>query len=73
MLQSIIGVLFGTNNKIKIQLDKSIYYTGEEVKLNYATWQIMFYYFYICFPFILHRLLERSCLRLTRHLNIMRL
>lgn len=31
MLQSIIGVLFGTNNKIKIQLDKSIYYTGDEV------------------------------------------
>ena len=32
MLQSIIGVLFGTNNRVKIQLDKSIYYTGDEVK-----------------------------------------
>ena len=31
MLQSIIGVLFGTNNRIKIQLDKQIYYTGDEV------------------------------------------
>lgn len=39
MLQSIIGVLFGTNNKIKIQLDKSIYYTGEEVKI------LAFYFF----------------------------
>lgn len=31
MLQSIIGVLFGTNNRITIQLDKLIYYTGDEV------------------------------------------
>ena len=31
MLQSIIGVLFGSNNRIKIQLDKSIYYTDDEV------------------------------------------
>lgn len=32
MLQSIIGVLFGTNNNLKIQLDRSIYYAGDEVK-----------------------------------------
>lgn len=45
MLQNIIGVLFGTNNKIKIQLDKSIYYTGEEVKLEHQL-------SYICFAFL---------------------
>ena len=42
MLQSIIGVLFGTNNKIKIQLDKSIYYTGEEVKHQFVAFVFIY-------------------------------
>ena len=46
MLQSIIGVLFGTNNKIKIQLDKSIYYTGEEVNHQFVTF--VFIYLFTC-------------------------
>ncbi len=34
MFQSIIGVLFGTNNHLKVQLDKGIYYAGDEVINN---------------------------------------
>lgn len=63
MLQSIIGVLFGTNNKIKIQLDKSNYYTGDEVTKIPVILSLLFRY----------RLLGQFCLRLMNQLNIMRL
>lgn len=31
MIQNIIGVFFGNKNRIKINLDKEIFYTGDEV------------------------------------------
>ena len=37
MLQNIIGVLFGSYNQLKIQLDKAIFYTGDEVNLHLLT------------------------------------